>query len=130
LDAEVIALNPDGRPRPFQDTMRRFGRKLDVENNQAALPLSLFCFDCLHVDGRDLIDRPAEERFAALADAVPASLIAPRLVTAEQSAAEAFLRAALSAGHEGVMAKDLGSTYEAGSRGSAWLKIKVAHTLD
>jgi DNA ligase-1 len=130
LDAEVIALNRDGRPRPFQDTMRRFGRKLHVEHNQAELPLSLYCFDCLHVDGEDLIDRPAAERFAALANTVPANLIAPRLVTAEQSAAEAFLRAALAAGHEGLMAKDLRSAYEAGSRGSAWLKIKVAHTLD
>jgi DNA ligase-1 len=130
LDGEVIALEETGRPRPFQDTMRRFGRKLAVEDTQAAVPLSLFCFDCLHADGEDLIDRPTEERVAALARHVRSSLIVPRLVTAERAAAEAFLGTALDLGHEGLMAKSLTTPYEAGSRGSAWLKIKVAHTLD
>jgi DNA ligase-1 len=130
LDAETIALEPSGRPRAFQDTMRRFGRKLEVETAREAIPLSLFCFDCLHADGEDLLDRPAEERFARLAAAVPAELVVPRLVTSALEAAEGFLKAALDLGHEGLMAKDLASSYEAGSRGAAWLKIKVAHTLD
>ena len=130
LDAEVIALEAGGRPRPFQDTMRRFGRRLDVAAAQAELPLSVFCFDCLHFDGEDLLDQPAELRFEKLGAAVPAALIVPRIVTSDIGAAETFLRTALDAGHEGLMAKDLGSAYEAGSRGSSWLKIKVAHTLD
>jgi DNA ligase-1 len=130
LDAEAIALEPSGRPRPFQDTMRRFGRKLEVESARSELPLSLFCFDCLHADGEDLIDRPARERFARLDSLVPPGLVVPRLVTSELEAAERFLRAALDRGHEGLMAKDPESLYEAGSRGAAWLKIKVAHTLD
>src|SRR6185295_7229324 len=130
LDAEVIALDPGGRPRPFQETMRRFGRKLEVESAKSALPLSLFCFDCLHADGEDLIDRPAAERFARLDALLPRGLVVPRLVTSELEAAQGFLRAALEIGHEGLMAKNLASAYEAGSRGAAWLKIKVAHTLD
>lgn len=130
LDAEAIALEPSGRPRAFQDTMRRFGRKLEVENARGEIPLSLYCFDCLHVDGEDVLDRPAEERFARLAAAVPPELVVPRLITAELGAAQAFLQSALDLGHEGLMAKDLASTYEAGSRGASWLKIKVAHTLD
>ena len=130
LDAEVIALEPSGRPRPFQATMRRFGRKLEVESAQAELPLSLFCFDCLHADGEDLIDRPARERFARLDSLVPPGLVVPRLVTSKLEAAERFLRTTLDGGHEGLMAKDLESRYEAGSRGASWLKIKVAHTLD
>src|SRR5690606_5371742 len=130
LDAEVIALEASGRPRPFQDTMRRFGRRLEVESRQQDLPLSTFCFDCLHLDGRDLLDRPAEERFEVLAAAVPTDLLVPRLVTGNRAAAEAFLREALDRGHEGLMAKDLTSGYEAGSRGASWLKIKLAHTLD
>ena len=130
LDAEVIALDPSGRPRPFQETMRRFGRKLEVESAMNALPLSLFCFDCLHADGEDLIDRPATERFARLDALLPRSLVVPRLVTSELDAAQRFLRAALDLGHEGLMAKNLENPYEAGSRGAAWLKIKVAHTLD
>jgi DNA ligase-1 len=130
LDAEVIALEPGGRPRPFQDTMRRFGRKLEVASTQQELPLSLFSFDCLHADGEDLIDRPARERFARLDALVPAELVVPRLVTSELDAAKRFLRDALDRGHEGLMAKDPDSVYEAGSRGASWLKIKVAHTLD
>ena len=130
LDGEVIALDAAGRPRPFQETMRRFGRKLEVEDARASVPLSLFSFDCLHANGADLIDRPTEERVAALARHVPASLIVPRIVTADLETAERCLRDALDRGHEGLMAKSLTAAYEAGSRGDAWLKIKVAHTLD
>jgi len=130
LDGEVIALEPTGRPRPFQDTMRRFGRKLEIEDTLAEIPLSLYCFDCLHADGEDLIDRPTEERVAALVRHVRPRTIVPRLVTREPAAGEAFLAAALGLGHEGLMAKSLSASYEAGSRGAAWLKIKVAHTLD
>ena len=130
LDGEVIALDATGRPKPFQETMRRFGRKLEVEDARASVPLSLFCFDCLHANGEDLIDRPTEERVAALVRHVPPGLVVPRIVTADLETAQRFLRDALDRGHEGLMAKSLTAPYEAGSRGSAWLKIKVAHTLD
>jgi DNA ligase-1 len=130
LDGEVIALEASGRPRPFQETMRRFGRKLAVEDAQAEIPLSLFCFDCLHADGEDLIDRPTEQRIERLASVVPSNVLVPRIVTRDRDVAEAFLRGALDLGHEGLMAKSLSAPYEAGSRGASWLKIKVAHTLD
>ena len=130
LDGEVLALTTAGHPRPFQDTMRRFGRKLDVADMQNALPLSLFCFDCLHLNGEGLIDRPLVERHERLVGAVPPALVVPRLLTSDRDAAQALLAEALARGHEGVMAKDPTSAYEAGSRGAAWLKIKVAHSLD
>ena len=130
LDGEAIALRADGRPEPFQVTMRRFGRRLDVARLRQELPLSTFFFDCLHLEGDDLIARPTSERFAALAGAVPEALRVPRLVTADPEAAEAFLDVALAAGHEGLMAKSLVAPYDAGGRGGAWKKIKVAHTLD
>jgi DNA ligase-1 len=130
LDGEVIALSTEGSPQPFQVTMRRFGRKLDVQALRRDLPLTPFFFDLLHLDGEDLLDRPAAERFAALAEALPPSLVVPRLVTTDATAAAAFLGEALGRGHEGVMVKDLRSTYEAGRRGRAWLKVKAARTLD
>jgi DNA ligase-1 len=130
LDGEVLALDPSGRPRPFQDTMRRFGRKLAVDTHAGVLPLSLFCFDCLHAAGEDLIDRPTAERSARLTEIVRPELLVPRIVTGDLAAAERFLADAIEAGHEGVMAKALDAPYEAGSRGAAWLKIKLAHTLD
>jgi DNA ligase 1 len=130
LDGETIALDAGGRPQPFQVTMRRFGRRLNVHTARAELPVSVFFFDALHRDGEDLLDRTAEDRFAALSGALPAKLLVPRLVTADPSAAQAFLDDALRQGHEGIMAKSLHSAYEAGGRGGSWLKIKQAHTLD
>lgn len=130
LDGEVVALRADGRPRPFQVTMRRFGRRRDVEALRRELPLTPFFFDCLHRDGEDLIDRPGAERAAALVAALPSQLVVPRLVTADAEAADDFLAEALARGHEGVMAKSLAAAYEAGRRGSGWLKVKPAHTLD
>jgi DNA ligase 1 len=130
LDGETIALRPDGSPRPFQVTMQRFGRKLDIAATRAQLPLSVMFFDCLHADGRDLIDLPAEERFAALRETLPESLLIPRLITDDLTLAQSFFEDALARGHEGVMAKSLDAPYEAGGRGSSWLKVKQAQTLD
>ncbi len=130
LDGEVLALRPDGRPYPFQTTMRRFGRKREIETIRAWLPLSVWFFDCLHADGQSLIDQPTGERHLALADGLPPELIIPRLVTDKLQQASDFLQQAMQAGHEGVMAKSLEAGYSAGGRGQSWLKIKPAHTLD
>jgi DNA ligase-1 len=130
LDGEAIAMMPTGRPHPFQTTMRRFGRKLDVAAMQATLPIHAYFFDCLLIDGESIADRPTRERFEALLRVVPESMRIPRLVTASQEEAQSFYDAAIVAGHEGLMAKSLDAPYEAGNRGASWLKIKRAHTLD
>jgi ATP-dependent DNA ligase I len=130
LDGEVIALTPGGAPHPFQITMRRFGRKLDVDRLRQELPVTPFFFDALFLDGDPLIDEPLARRAAVLADHVPAANRVPRVVTASPAEAEAFAKGAVDAGHEGVMAKAIDGTYAAGRRGSAWLKVKQAHTLD
>ena len=130
LDGETIALAANGAPQPFQVTMRRFGRKLEVDRLRSELPLAVFFFDALRRDGDDLVDRPARERFAALADAAPPQLVIPRIVTGDVAEGDAFLAGALAAGHEGIMAKAPEAPYEAGRRGASWLKIKRAHTLD
>jgi DNA ligase 1 len=130
LDGEVIALRPDDTPHPFQVTMRRFGRRLEVERLRQELPLSPFFFDVLHVDGETLLDRPQAERFGTLGRLAPPGVVIPSLSGATAASAEAFLEEALARGHEGVMAKDRASEYAAGSRGQAWLKVKVARTLD
>jgi DNA ligase-1 len=130
LDGEAIALHADGRPWPFQDTMRRFGRSQEVEALQAGMPLSMFFFDCLRVDDEDLVAQPLELRAAALARAVPVQHRMPRVVPADAAAAHAFHDDALARGHEGVMVKDLGSTYQPGARSAAWRKVKRTHTLD
>jgi DNA ligase 1 len=130
LDGEVIALADEQSPHPFQVTMRRFGRKLDVDRLRHELPLSAYFFDCLYYDGQPLIDEPQARRFAALTSAAPASLVIPHTVADTADVADAFLRRALACGHEGVMAKALDAGYAAGRRGASWLKLKIARTLD
>ena len=127
VDGEAVVYGPNRAPLPFQDTMKRFGKKgLDL---RATVPLSLSLFDVLMVDDQMLINSPAATRFAALTE-VGGALAATRLITRDAAAATAFYDAAVAKGHEGVMAKALDAPYDAGSRGAAWLKIKRVHYLD
>jgi DNA ligase-1 len=130
LDGEAIALRPDGRPRPFQQTGSRVMSRVDVAKARASAPLSTFLFDVLHADGEDVLDRPGRERAAALEAAVPEHLRVPRVVTATADEAGAVLDDAVRRGHEGVVLKSLDAPYEAGRRGTGWVKVKPRHTLD
>jgi DNA ligase-1 len=130
LEGEAIALRADGTPHPFQTTMTRFGRRLEVERVRESVPLTLFVFDLLYHDGRSLIDEPLARRSAALAALLPPDLVVPRVVTTSPEEARDFLAQALARGHEGVMVKALDSPYEAGRRGRRWLKVKSVRTLD
>lgn len=130
LDGEVLALREDGRPHPFQVSASRFGSRLDVERLRASLPLTPFMFDILHLDGEDLIDHPLSERNQALVSTVDEHWRVPRIVTADPSEASHFLADTLGRGHEGVVVKSLESLYEAGRRGTGWIKVKSAVSLD
>jgi len=126
FDGELIALREDGRPLPFQDTASRTA----TQDSGPTVPLSVFLFDVLHLDGADLIDAEARQRHAALARSVPPELLMPRLVTASAEEAAAFFTDALAHGHEGVVVKSLTAPYAAGRRGAGWIKVKPRHTLD
>jgi DNA ligase 1 len=130
LDGEAIALLEDERPAPFQVTMSRFGSRVDVDRLRQTTPLSTLFFDVLYVDGESLLDEPAHARFDAMNQLLPTSLIVPRIITADEGEAAAFMAGAKARGHEGVVAKALDASYDAGRRGAAWLKVKQADTLD
>ncbi len=140
LDGEALALRPDGWPHPFQVTAARAASGCrggtggtaarPVAGTAPAVVLSPYFFDVLHLDGRDLLDEPLSVRADLLANVVPEEQRAPRLVTDDEHVARAFSGQALAAGHEGVVVKALDSPYEAGRRGSSWLKVKPRHTLD
>ena len=130
LDGEVIALAEDGRPLSFQDTMRRFGRRTDIDAMRSELPLTPFFFDVLTHDDDDVLDRPLSERLHRLDAIVPERFRVPRAVTSDVDDAQRFESEALAQGHEGVMVKSLDAPYAAGRRGSAWVKVKTARTLD
>jgi DNA ligase-1 len=123
LDGEALALDEDGRPRPFQETASRTAQ-------HAGVAVTPYFFDVLHHDGEDLLDAPGADRLAALDRLVPPEHRVPRLVTGDPAAAHAFLEDALRSGHEGVVVKNLAAPYDAGRRGAAWVKVKPVHTLD
>jgi len=124
LDGETLSLDEDGAPRPFQETMSRFGAEHARET-----VLHPWFFDVLHVDGRDLLDEPLAIRLAELERIAPAHRI-PCEVTADPEVAERVSAEALAAGQEGVVVKAIGSPYAAGRRGSSWVKVKPVHTYD
>ena len=130
LDGEVIGLQPDLRPHPFQVTMRRFGRKLDVERMRAELPLTPFWFDLLYLNGGHLLDESQAHRFSALTALARVESVIPHTIARDPVQAGEFFEAALRQGHEGVMAKATQAPYVAGARGQSWLKIKKPRTLD
>ncbi len=134
LDGETLALDDDGRPRAFQDTMSRFGSYGTGGEERADVVLSPFLFDVLHLDGRDLLDEPLSVRLDALAgllaDEEHAALRMPGLRSPTPEQADDVLADALAAGHEGVVVKALDALYAAGRRGRAWQKVKPVHTLD
>ncbi len=130
LDGEVLSLMPDGRPQPFQVSMRRFGRRTDVDSLAVELPMTPFWFDLLYLNGSSLLDVEQSARFDELKRIVPGQNLIPNMVTGDANRAEEFLHASLAQGHEGVMAKARTSPYAAGARGQSWLKIKQARTLD
>ena len=127
LDGEAIVYGKNGRPLPFQDTMKRFGKNGHLM--AAEMPLTLTAFDALLVDDDTLLAEPATRRWDVLGQLAP-QLAVPRLITTDADEAAAFYRDALARGHEGIMAKAPDSPYDAGIRGGQWLKIKKVHRLD
>ena len=130
LDGEAVTLDDDGRARPFQATGSRTASSANVDELRRQAPLTPYFFDLLHLDGADLLDLPASGRHERLAAVVPEHQRMPRLVTDDVSAAARFFAEAVAAGHEGVVVKRLDDPYEAGRRGSGWVKVKPRHTLD
>ncbi|WP_433209959.1 ATP-dependent DNA ligase [Dactylosporangium sp. CS-047395] len=125
LDGEAVGVDPGtGRALPFQETSSRAARRDGVSI------LHPFFFDVLHLDGEDLLDRPAGERWAALERVVPEPLRVGRTMVDSPEQAEEAFAAAVAAGHEGLVIKSVAATYDVGRRGGAWVKVKPRHTLD
>lgn len=125
LDGEALGIEEEGMPPRFQETAGRLGRK----EAETGLPIAPWFFDCLHLDGVDLLDRPLVERIETL-DRIASHWRVPSIVTEDYEEASKVLDQALAAGHEGVVVKSANSLYQAGRRGKSWQKVKVAKTLD
>ncbi|MGD8792241.1 MAG: ATP-dependent DNA ligase [Anaerolineae bacterium] len=130
VEGEAVAVDAEGRPLPFQHLMRRFRRKHAIEETIKEIPVQLYLFDALYVEGTSLVDAAYQKRWTALREAAGGLGLVRRLVPEAEGEAEAFAEAAHRGGHEGVMAKELKSAYKPGVRGKAWLKIKHVESLD
>lgn len=131
LEGEVVAVDNNGNPVPFQHLMRRFRRVHDVNETAVEVPVRLYLFDVLYLDGESLISAPYTQRRQVLTEKVGKISLSVQLVTADVVEAERFLKDAMDSGHEGLMAKRPDSTYMPGIRGKRWLKIKpILEPLD
>lgn len=130
VDGEVVAVESDGTPLPFQEILRRFRRKHDVAAAREDIAVELHAFDCLHSDGEDLLDAPLVCRHERLEELLEGS-VSELTITDDPDEIGDQETDALAAGHEGVMLKNPDSTYTPGSRGRNWLKRKPdVETLD
>ena len=130
VEGEVVATGEGGRPLPFQDLMRRFRRVHEIDLMVKSIPLQLYLFDIIYMNGTLLIDEPYEKRWETLRRSTGGELLATRMITSDAAEAKKLMDAAINAGHEGLMAKALNSTYTPGVRGKKWFKIKPAETVD
>lgn len=130
VEGEVIAVDAEERPLPFQELMRRLRRVHEIEKLRERMPLRLYLFDILYADGRQLIDEAYRKRWKILSNHCPEELLARRMILGDVTRVKEFLSESLSEGHEGLMAKALESYYTPGHRGKKWLKIKPADYLD
>jgi len=128
IEGEVVATGAAGKPVPFQDLMRRFRRVHEIDDMAGKIPLKLYLFDALQVDGKTLIDQPYTDRWKILSQIE--ERLALRIITSDVEKVEGFMQSALKEGHEGLMAKSLTSNYSIGARGKKWFKIKPADKLD
>jgi len=130
FEGEVIAVDSDGKPLPFQDLMRRFRRVHEVAGVSAKIPLQLRLFDILLLDDEELTERSCADRREILERQAPPDLLAPRIVSGDEDEIKRLFDQSLAEGHEGLMAKALDSRYEIGKRGKKWFKLKKSETLD
>jgi len=124
LEGEVIAVDSTGSPIPFQHLMRRFKRVHAIEDMVESIPVRLYLFDILYLNGRNLVSSSYLQRRQTLAENAGEIPLTSQLVTDNVEEAEQFLKESMDAGHEGLMVKKLDSPYTPGIRGKRWLKIK------
>ena len=126
LEGEVVAVGEDGSPLLFQHLMRRFRRVHDIEDMVKKIPVKLYLFDILYLNGQSLIAVPYVERRRKLGEIAENLPLTKQVVISSPQEAEEFLKEAINKGHEGLVAKKLDSPYTPGVRGKRWFKIKKA----
>ncbi|MCD6563032.1 MAG: ATP-dependent DNA ligase [Thermoproteales archaeon] len=129
LDGEIIGIK-DGKPIAFQDVIRRIRRQRDFYAYLKNIPLKVYFFDIIYLNGEMIIEKPYIERWNILSMILDEEFLAKRIITDDLREADEFYKKAILNGHEGIIAKKLDSFYEPGKRGKKWLKLKIVDTID
>ena len=136
LEGEAIGFNPvSGEFLPFQETVQR-KRKYEVEKKAKEIPLKLFVFEILYLDGEDYLNTPFLKRREKLTFIIKSSsdvfkdtvVIAPQVITENGQEIELLFEEAISQGLEGIVAKKLDGIYQPGARGWNWIKFKRSYS--
>ncbi|MFX1449363.1 MAG: ATP-dependent DNA ligase [Promethearchaeota archaeon] len=130
IEGELIAIDSNGRPLPFQDLMHRFKRIYDIEKMQELVPVKILLFDIMYCNGKSFLNTPYQKRWEILSENIKNFDLAKRIITENIDDAKNFYNNAISEGHEGLMIKSLTSIYHPGERKSDWLKLKSEIRLD
>ncbi|MCL4336121.1 MAG: ATP-dependent DNA ligase [Candidatus Thermoplasmatota archaeon] len=130
LDGEAVPYDSEtGELYPFQTVSRRRGRKYDLDAKSKEIPVVVFLFDIIYLDGKELHREPYEARRKVLESLFTPNdhfKLANRLVSSDEDAIEKFFEQSISSGCEGIVAKNVSedSVYRAGARGWLWIKLK------
>ncbi len=126
LEGEAIAVGENGSPLPFQHLMRRFRRVHDVEAMVKQIPVELYLFDLIYLNGQSLTTTSYVGRREKLREIAGNIALTKQIITRNPQEAENFLKEAIDKGHEGLVAKKLDSPYTPGFRGKRWFKVKMS----
>ena len=136
LEGECVAVDLNtGEMLPFQVISQRRGRKYEIERMAEEIPVTVFLFDALYVNGRDLTLSPYLERRKQLVKVVSPSehvMIAEQLRVKEPEKLEILMDRAVASGCEGLVVKNVSdeSIYQAGARGWLWIKYKRSYKAE
>jgi len=136
LEGEAIGFNPVSKEfLPFQETVQR-KRKYEVEKKAKEIPLKLFVFELLYLDGESYLNKPFLQRRKKLTTMIKSTndvfkdtiIIAPQVITESEQEIELLFEKAISQGLEGIVAKKLDGIYQPGARGWNWIKFKRSYS--
>ncbi|HEX8181708.1 MAG TPA: ATP-dependent DNA ligase [Pyrinomonadaceae bacterium] len=135
FEGEAVAFDPKLKTKQaFQSVLMRLGRVHDIEAKAREIPLKLYLFELVYLDGADLMQRPQRERrelLQTLFQPTERVQMTEAIESDRRAAQDRFFKRAIKGGHEGVMAKDPDAPYTPGQRTESWLKLKPAfETLD
>jgi len=126
VEGEILAIDKNGKPLPFQILMKR-RRKHDIEKYQKEIPVVIKLFELLYSNGKSYLNEPHSSRLKELTKIIPKNSklkLVDKIITADLGELNAYFKKMLAEGYEGIIVKSQDGVYQAGTRGWNWIKWK------